>query len=355
MGLYLLALMSKPMAVTLPLVFLILDYWPLGRFQKDISGPWKEKIPFFVLAFAVSLVTKIEMDQVNAVNNHLNLFFRIMHAFHSLAFYLIKLAAPIQLVPIYPFPLEIDSTYYLKAGLAALFVVLVSIGAFSFRKKFPFLAAAWGYYLVTLMPILGLVQVGSFAAGDRYTYLPGLAFFFPLAAGIARLLINRQVLFFFITAMLTLGMGYATVKQIGVWKNQESVWDRVIEAYPAEAREALMNQGIVLLKQGKPQEALKPFERASAILPARAAPYEQMGNAYLASSQASQAIGSFEEAFKINSSTKELSPDLLRNQLWYIHETLNQHEEALGEAQAALRENPENAPKPISTWGSLIT
>jgi protein O-mannosyl-transferase len=340
LGLYLLALMSKPMAVTLPLVFLILDFWPLKRLQTGFSKVLIEKIPFFILALLFSLVTRIEMGDMNAVNHNLTLPFRAAHVFHSFAFYLWKMIAPFQLVPIYPFPHIVDNIYYLKAALAALLVTCFSIGVFLYRKKYPYLAAAWLYYLITLTPVIGFVQVGSFAAGDRYTYLSCLGLFLPLS-GLLTTFFSRRFMFFWIFCMvLGLVLGFATVRQIGVWKDQESVSACVTKAYPVETRDSEIRYGDDLSKEGKVDDALKHYQMAGDIPPPIAAPHERMGNAYMIKGRMDEAIEEFKEALEINNDSKEYPSSYLHNQLWTAYERSGQKKEASAEAQKFLKENP---------------
>ena len=340
LGLYLLALMSKPMAVTLPLVFLILDYWPLKRLQNGFSKAFIEKIPFLILALLISLVTRVQMGEMNGINNNLTLLFRVAHVFNSFVFYLWKLIAPFELVPIYPFPHVVDSGYYLKAALAALLVAFFSSFFFLYRKKHPFLLAAWVFYIVSLLPVIGFIQVGSFAAGDRYTYLASLGLFLPLSAGITSLLSRRYTFFWPFCLVLGLVFGYSTMKQIGVWKDQESVSACVSKAYPVETRDTYMRYGDDLLRQGKVDNALKYYQMAGAIPPPIAAPHERLGNAYLGKGKFNEAIGEFKEAIAINSASVEYSPAYLHNQVWNAYEKSGQKVEASAEAQKFLKEYP---------------
>lgn len=340
LGLYLLALMSKPMAVTLPLVFLILDFWPLKRLQDGFSKVLMEKIPFLLVALMVSLVTKFGMSQINRINNNLPLLFRIAHVFHSFIFYLWKMIAPFQLVPIYPFPHIVDNIYYSKAAFEAILVTLLSIGVFLYRKKYPYLAAAWLYYLITLIPVIGFIQVGSFAAGDRYTYLPCLGLFLPFSAGITTLFSRRFMFFWFFCLVLGLVLGFATTKQIGVWKDEESVSACVTRAYPVETCDSEIRYGDDLYKKGKVNDALKHFKKAGAILPLIATPHERMGTAYMVEGRMDEAIGEFKEALEINNNSKEYPSSYLHNQLWTAYERSGQKTAAFAEAQEFQKENP---------------
>ncbi len=343
LGLYLLALMSKPMAITLPLVFLILDFWPLRRFQDGFRKALVEKIPFFILALAFSLVTRLEMGQIKLINPNFTLLFRTAHIFHSLVFYLYKMAAPLELVPVYPFPHQVDSSYFLEVFFSALLVILISFACYFYRKKFPFLAAAWAYYLITLAPVIGIVQIGSFAAGDRYTYLPSLGLFLPFSAGAAVLFSGRRKLFGVLIAALALLLGFGTVRQIGIWKDAQTVWASLARVYPAETRDVLLNNGNLLLSAGKKDEALAEFKKAQAIPPAQVSTHERIGYIHMVKGEISEAIEELKEAIKINATVKEFPQDQLRHDLWYAYERSGMRKEALAEAQEALKEKPDNA------------
>jgi tetratricopeptide (TPR) repeat protein len=342
LALYLFALMAKPMAITLPLIFLILDFWPLNRHQNGLFRIIQEKIPFFLVALLVSLVTRLGMGDVNRINKSLSLFTRVAHVFHSLVFYLWKMIVPIKLVPVYPFPLIFDSFYYLKAVVAALLIIIISLFVFYYRNKYPFFVLGWSYYIITLLPVLGFVQVGSFAAGDRYTYLSCLGIFIPFSAGLAVLLAGRRNLFWFFCSVLCLSLGCSTMKQIVVWKDQDSVQACVSKAFPVETWDNEMRYGDELLKFGKAEDSLKHFRTAAAIPPFRAAPHERIGSAYMANSQFNGAIVEFKEALNINKNTKEYPSSFLHNELWDVYMKEGKQKEAFADAQRLLIENPKD-------------
>ncbi len=194
LGLYLLALMAKPMAITLPLIFLILDGWPLGRWRLEHFKILKEKIPFFVPAFGALLVTVVSHKPTLSYSQSGVEWIWLMNAFRSLVFYPLKMLWPQGLTAYYPLPPQLTGFYLLENFCAAAAVMAVSFFAFRYRFKAPSLAAAWLFYVVTLLPVLGIIQTGSQAAADRYTYLASLGFFLPLSAGVAFLTGYRWVI-----------------------------------------------------------------------------------------------------------------------------------------------------------------
>lgn len=338
--LYLLALMSKPMAITLPLVFLLFDFWPLGRVRNGLGKLLIEKMPFFILAAAVSLITRLEMNQ--GINLNLSFLFNILHSFRSAVFYLWKMVFPVGLVPFYPLPHILDGTYYFTSVLAALAVIGVSVWALLRRGQFPFLVTAWFYYLATLLPVAGFVQVGSFAGGDRYTYLPSLGLFLAVPAGIAFFTSEHPGFFRLFALGLCLLLGYGTVKQMGIWQNQETLWAAEIKSYPIGSRDILMIYGDELYKQGKLDEAIQQYQRASGILPPMAGPHEQLAGLFIAKGDAEEAAKELKVAIEINATSHEYPPESLYHQVWYCLETGKKTVEALSEAQEAAKENPNN-------------
>ena len=183
------------MAITLPLVFLILDFWPLGRLQTLQKKAIFEKVPFFI----VLLVLWGNLTGVNTPIPAGQGLFWFMNGFRSIAFYLYKMILPLDLTPFYPFPHLITESYRLENDAAVMGVILLSLLLFYYRRKAPHLFAAWLYYLVTLAPVSGFFLTGSFAAADRYTYLPSLGVFLPVSVFATVLISNRKIVFYLFT------------------------------------------------------------------------------------------------------------------------------------------------------------
>jgi protein O-mannosyl-transferase len=338
LGLYLLALMSKPMAITLPLVFLVFDGWPLKRLSNGFSKVLVEKIPFFLAALLIVLITFSGMSQINRINSNLSVLFRILHVFHSLAFYLWKMAVPLDLSPIYPFPHAITSVYYLKNILAVLLFAVVSVASIFLRKKAPYFAAAWLYYVITLAPVIGIVQVGSYSAADRYTYLPSLSIFLCFSAGMAFLLSNRGMILGLFCTLLTLSLGYGTVGQIGIWKSSQTIWVTIVKNYPDETRDVFLNNGITSLTLGKTDDALKQFTRAAAIHPSLAFTHYWMGIAFFYKGRAEDAVREFKYALTLEPRYMEA-----RQRLWEVYEQQGKHHDSIEEMRTAIQCDPISA------------
>jgi protein O-mannosyl-transferase len=335
LGLYLLSLAAKPMAVTLPLVFLVLDFWPLARLRGNIKRVLIEKIPFFVLALLIALVTRVQMAQTQGINENLPFWLSASNAFHSMIFYLWKMAVPLNLSPFYPFPPVLDSLYYQKNLMAALLVALISLVCFYYRKKAPWLPAAWLYYFISLAPVLGFIQVGSYSAADRYTYLPSLGIFLPLSAGLVWLLSKRSWLLGMFYVALTLLLGITTVKQIEVWRNSETLWQRVVEAYPGANPNALTNLGALYLEKRQVDLALNLLKRAAVIPPPLAFTHDELGSALMFKNEVEEAVKEFRYALAID-------PNYIQSHvnLWKVYEHMGKHEEAAEQMRLALEKAP---------------
>ena len=268
LGSFLLALMSKPMAVTLPLVFMVLDAWPLGRSWKDRSALVREKFPFFVLASLGGLLAVLAQGSAHSldVNASLPMDFRLLHAFHSVVFYLVKMLLPWGLHPFYPFD-PVRVTLSIPNLISAALVAALSWACFRLRREKPWLAAAWGYFLLTLLPVLGLLQTGSQAAGDRFTYLPSLGPFLLASASAAFYLARRPRALLGAAAGLVLLLGPLSAGQLALWKNPVSFWRDVVDTYPDSSWIPHLMMGQALEDAGKPAEGLKECDKALALMP----------------------------------------------------------------------------------------
>ena len=190
--LFFLALMSKPMIVTFPFLLLLLDYWPLGRFngdhlkhcrtQENRERLWRlvlEKIPFLLLSLVISIVTYIAQAHAGAVSslNALPLAFRVVNAVNSVVLYLVQMLFPVKLAVFYPM---VGNIPLWQTICSALFIILVTYLAWRCRRSHPFFPVGWLWYLGTLVPVIGLVQVGMQSMADRYTYIPLIGIFIIL-------------------------------------------------------------------------------------------------------------------------------------------------------------------------------
>src|SRR4029077_16076648 len=233
-----LGLMSKPMLVTVPFVFLLLDYWPLRRFDKVArlkpgsgitrslnhrpSFLFLEKTPLLVLAGLSCLVTIWAQDQATGSLEQLPFTWRLSNALASYIEYVRQTFWPVRLAVFYPYPNNPLSMW--KVTLAAAILLAISAMAILLRKKRPYFLTGWFWYVGMLVPVIGIVQIGEQGHADRYTYLPGIGLFLLIVWGAADLAntwhLRREYLW--LAAMITIAvLSYGAAVQTSFWKNSE--------------------------------------------------------------------------------------------------------------------------------------
>jgi protein O-mannosyl-transferase len=225
-------LMSKPMVVTLPFVLLLLDFWPLNRFEfsaRAIRILIAEKIPFFALSLASCLITYRVQNGALWSSNSLSFGFRLANALMSYTRYISKIFWPTDLALIYPYP-----HFWPLAGVIIVAVLLVMLSAIFILqvKKFPYLVVGWLWFLGTLIPAIGLVQVGVQSMADRYTYLPSIGIFI-LAVWGANDLLNSQPQKIKIAALagsvILIAFLICTSIQLKFWRNSVALFSHTVE------------------------------------------------------------------------------------------------------------------------------
>lgn len=304
-----LALLSKPMAVSLPVVLLILDWYPFNRIRslRSAGAVLVEKIPFFALSLFASILILIAQRTGGsmAMMEYTPLSSRLLVAVNALAHYLGKMAVPRQLIPFYAYPSEISlwSIEYLSA-LALVSGITVTCALI--QKKQKLWSAAWAYYVVTLLPVLGVVQVGGVFMADRFTYLPSLGPFVIVglvaAGGLekARATIKPGIIAGILASALgsamLLSLSLATVKQIGIWKNGITLWSYEIEQASSPVPLAFNNRGFVYLQTGQFGKAIDDYTAAIALNPSYSEAYHSRGQAFDAQGMVDRAIDDYTQA-----------------------------------------------------------
>jgi tetratricopeptide (TPR) repeat protein len=312
--LFVCALMSKPMAVTLPLTLLLLDVYPLRRLTPDADTqtikprPLREKIPFLILSCVAGIITISAQHAGGAIQNleRLPLSMRLINALHSPWFYVQKMFWPARLVPFYPFPQQMHM-YDLRYAVPGILVMLVTgWGLWRLKRGAGLLCAAWLFYLITLLPVLGILQVGMQAAADRYSYLPSISIFLLAGAGFFELLArgyqsrSRMIIGGLIGAGVIASLCYVTVQQIAIWRNSEMLWSHVIRHFPGRVAIAHSNLGLAYDGNGMYDRAVAEYEKALAINPNLAEGHNNLGFAYYGKGMFDEAIAEFEKAVAIN-------------------------------------------------------
>jgi len=264
------SLLAKQTLVTLPFVFLLLDYWPLGRFA-DRSAQVRlilEKVPFLVGSVAFSVVAVIAQKSGNTVAslNSLPLWARCMNAVTVYATYLRQTFFPFHLAVYYPHP-GANIAWGTVGACAALLIAVSAITVFRARLN-PYLPVGWAWYLGTLVPMIGIVQVGSQQMADRYTYFPLIGLFVALvwliSDLVSRTLLHRWALP--AAAVCLIAIGSAAFIQIGYWRNSITLFRHAVESAPNNplATSAL---GFALMTPGRAAEGIALLESAVRMAP----------------------------------------------------------------------------------------
>ena len=376
-----LGLMSKPMVVSLPFVLMLLDVWPLRRCSPK-TPRLKEKIPFFVLSAAVSVTAFLAQRSGGSVQalTAIPLGLRIENALVSYVVYIGKMLWPAGLAVFYPYPKELPIW---QPILAAVAIAGISTLALRSLRQRPYFAVGWFWYVVTLLPVIGLVQVGDQARADRYIYLPMAGLLIALAWGLHDVTIalaasrgrKSAVILEYTTTAIAVAMCLAaaavTWVQLGYWRNSESLFVHAIEVTGgsylahynlgmalektpsrlpqaiAEYESALLmkpdspeifnNFGIALAKvPGRLPEAIAAYRAALRFQPEFPMALNNLGNALMEiPGHAMEAIGEFEAALRIWPDNAGLHYNLANALLG-----IGQAPEAIAEYQAALRLRP---------------
>jgi tetratricopeptide (TPR) repeat protein len=272
-----LGLMAKAMLVTLPFVLLLLDFWPLGRFKTERNtdridwSRWKplilEKLPLLGVVAGASSLALFTQSQGGAVLGGLPLHLRVGNALVAYVAYIGKTIWPSRLGVFYPHP---GDTLSLALVLgAALFLSAVSVLVVLWARRRPYLLIGWLWYLGTLVPVIGLVQIGSQAMADRYTYLPLTGLFVMAAWGLAELFEKRPLRqsWAMPAALAALGaLTLCTWLQVGYWKNSVTLFEHTLRV-TKENRLVHFNLGAVLMSERNDRPAIHHFEEALKIDP----------------------------------------------------------------------------------------
>jgi Flp pilus assembly protein TadD len=342
--------------VTLPIVLLLMDYWPLGRLpfgqagqltRKDAASanqkpfPWGllgEKIPFFALTAVSSIVTLYAQHKGGAMSTikAVPLTFRFINALWAYVLYLVKMIWPVNLAVLYPLP----PTLTIAQGvIATAILALISFVVIRSAKRHPYFLVGWLWYLGTLVPVIGLVQVGSQSMADRYTYVPLIGIFIMLAWGMRIAAGNDRIRRAALSAaaiVLLIACTAITRHQLGYWKDSITLFSHAAESVPDNciAHEAL---GLVLAKSGRFDESITQYSESLRIWPEYERALIGMGNVLVRK-------GRMDEAAVYANRALRLKPDSSEAHflLGFILMNQGRNDEALDHYFAGLRNDPEN-------------
>lgn len=312
--LFALATLSKPTTATLPGILLIIDYALLKRLSfkkrdiKEIKGVLLEKIPFFLIGiFSVGATAWIRQSAGFVTDvEPLPFALRIFVAIRALGFYILKVAFPVNLVPIYAYPDKIN-ILDLEYMSAIILLTTISLICFLYRKKSPLYLSVWFYYIIMLIPILisllAPVSTRRYAEADRYAYLACMGPFFLFGLGLSRYieLSSKKVRYAIISSLIVLFGFFAirTIDQISIWHDPISLWSHQIGVSPS-TYEAYTNRGTAYYNDGQYRLALQDYNKAVEHGPNYSISYYNRGNAYSAMQETDKAIKDFTKAIELN-------------------------------------------------------
>jgi len=340
-----LGLMSKPMLVTLPLVMLLLDWWPLGRMSRVESRGSRvrslvlEKIPFFLLSAISCAVAFIAQQKGGAVTalTRISLSQRLDNAFVSYVRYLGKTFWPVNLTVLYPLPVHWDARLVIFSLLP---VIGLSVAAVWLGRKQPFVSVGWFWFVGTLVPVIGLVQVGIQSMADRYTYVPLIGVFIILVWGLgavcASLRVTRPLIIFFAMTVLV-ACAFRTRDQLRFWQNDETLFRHTL-AVTKNNYLAYNNLGTWLSKKGQIAEAMDCFHKSLQINPNDSDVLYNLGNAFARLGNWDEAINHYQHALQIIPN----QPDILDN-LGFALAAKKQFADAIACFEAVLKLDPDSA------------
>ncbi|MBP6964020.1 MAG: tetratricopeptide repeat protein, partial [Armatimonadetes bacterium] len=305
-----LGLMSKPMLVSLPILLLMLDCWPLRRVSS--LGPMPlliEKLPLFALSIASGVITYLAQRSGEAVAR-LDKFpfgLRAANALTSYVAYIWKTLYPAGLAAYYPYPKE--GVPALSVIAAALLLAAVTLLAVRLARSRPYLIVGWLWYVVSLIPVIGLVQVGEQAMADRYMYIPMIGLGIVVAWGVPDLLarpggaapvqppVARGLAV--VSAAVLLALAAVTSAQVRHWESDYTLFRRVVEVAPGSAL-AHSNYGLALAEKGEYDKAIEQYGKALDADPTYVRAYFNLGNALKETGRPDEAVLQFREALRID-------------------------------------------------------
>ena len=309
-------LMAKPMLVTVPVVLLLLDYWPLGRGpafaglrrgrqRSEIRGQIVEKIPLFAMSILSGVATFLIQERSVGSIQQLPFVWRVENAIISYVVYIWQMFWPANLAVFYPHPENHLPVW--QIALAFLFLIAITLLVFLFRKARPYLLVGWLWYLSMLAPVIGIVQVGLQGHADRYSYLAHIGLYLAITWLIVELLRDRPAVLATAAIVVIAALNACAWKQTSYWRNSETLWTHAL-AVTRDNDVAHTNLGLVLMERGQLDDAIAQFETALQIRSgdthahydlSRALIHVDLGQALARKESSGEAIAHFRKAIEL--------------------------------------------------------
>ena len=358
---FVLGLMAKPMLVTLPIVMLLMDFWPLQRYRHGgeelgecrvsgrITACIKEKIPFFIFSFLSAVITIYAQNKGGAIKSLdvIPIGLRTENALLAYIKYIAKTLWPRNLAVLYPLSPSIPLWQAIGSLLVLLFFSAAVIRA---RHRRPYLVAGWFWFLVTLVPVIGLIQVGCQSMADRYTYIPVIGLFIIVAWGAADLTRNlrhQKVVLALLAGVVISASAALTWQQLGYWRDNISLFRHTLQI--TDGNYLINNNlGIALAEKGDLDAAIREYQTALGINPNYADAHYNLGNAFIKKRDPDAAVREYRETLLINPNHADAHYSLgaaLANK--------GDLDAAIREYRVALRLNPNDA-KALTNLGVAL-
>ncbi len=305
-GLFCCGLMSQALIVTLPFVLLMLDYWPLKRFGMGPRRIILEKLPLLALAAAGSIITLLSQRAAGAIEGvqHIPVPVRFENAIVSYVIYIGKFLWPSALAVFYPY-VQTPAWQWI---LAVVTVAAITVLCIRWRSRYPYLLVGWLWFLVTLLPVIGLVQAGSQARADRYTYISAVGLSLMAAWGLAEIRNLRRLVAACAVATV-FAWCVVTWQTLSPWENSEALFSHALQVTDQNFI-AYNNLGDVLRSRGRIEEAVADFENAVRIQPESPDAQDNLGEALTTLGRAGQAIPHLQAAIRLRPESAKLHIDL---------------------------------------------
>lgn len=341
---FLLGLMSKPMLVTLPVVMLLIDFWPLNRYGTDeetgenhlrfkrLAALVSEKSPFLIFSIISCIITIC--GQHKAIINYFSPVFRIENTLVSYVKYIIKIIWPSDMAVLYPMPPSIP-IWQVFSSVCVL--VIFSSVAVKCRRRYPYIAVGWFWFIITLVPVIGIIQVGSQAMADRYSYIPATGLFIIAAWGFSDLTKGircRHAVLSLLAGIAVCTSAALTRQQVGYWQNNATLYRHTLQV--TTGNEIIhYNLGNYFHSEGDLNSAVFEYKETLQINPNNEGAHINLGIIYRNSGNLNQAIQEFQEALQIN-------PDnaYAHNNLGLSLSDTGNLDQAIKEYQEAIRKAP---------------
>ncbi|WP_437223153.1 tetratricopeptide repeat protein [Planctomicrobium sp. SH661] len=380
-----LSLLSKSMAVTVPVLMLCLDYWPLQRWKSTsedqsplVFSKWKrlilEKAPWLALSLATGLVTVFAQKHVGAAFLHSSIspISRLANAIRAYSWYIEKTFWPVRLHILYEHP--VNNWDAIAVGVSTTILLLVTLAVFCFRRQLPYLVTGWCWYVISLLPVIGLLQVGGQAYADRYTYLPqiglGIMIVWGFSDWTARFRSARTMNAIAVTLAAVLFFMLA-IQQVFTWKNGATLWQHALDIEPnvttynykvgehfLEAKEfdaaeqrflkaietlpksifSWLKLGATYDHQGRREKAIETYEHLVSFDPQNFLAWKNLGRVYQQQGELMKAKEALNRALQIN----RTDPDVF-NRLGFLYGNEGDLEAATKLFEEAVKVAPQDA------------